>query len=164
VSTRARFRLAYLALACILAVTYVAFFVVPWPHVAVGKSQHPAIDPADYGHVQAYDGYAIVTLAPTGDQLSKYELGLGREAWRISGIYVSDDGKHFRPLTNSAPMGACGAHAWGYALNVIVAVGKCVPGWASVTGGSGHAAEWLRIQNTAPFARRVVVKYDPMGG
>jgi hypothetical protein len=160
---KARFRLAYAALAAILALTYVAFFVVPWPHVSVSDNR-PAIDPADYGHVQAYDGYMLFTLAPNTDQRRKYELGFGRVMFTSAGLAVSSDGKRFYPLQGE-PMGNCGYHWQGYGLNVIVAIGKCVPVWATVSGDpKTHAAEWLRVENLAPVGRRVLLKYDPMGG
>lgn len=160
-TTRARFRLATFLIPLVLVALLAASFTV---HPHVPQQATPAIDPADYGHVQAYDGYAIFTLGPNGQQSAKYELGLGRAAWRITGVYVSDDGQKYYPLTNAEQVGACGGHAWGYGLNVLVMAGKCVPGWATVTGDpqGTHAGQWLRIQNLSLKARRVLVKYDPL--
>lgn len=123
-----------------------------------------AIDAKDYGHVRAYDGEWYITLAPNSElSLRRWELGLGRVMFVSAGIAVSNDGKNFYPLQGE-PMGKCGYHWSGLGLNAMVAVKDCVPGWATVTGDpdNGHAAEWIRIENLAPVARVVLIKYDPL--
>lgn len=161
VTYRARFRLAYLAIPVVLLALLAASFTVH-PHIA--KTTTPAIDPADYGHVEAHDGALVFTLAPVADQRHKYELGLGRVMFTSAGIAVSNDGRNFVPLEGK-PMGKCGYHWQGYGLNVLVAIKDCVPGWASVTGSpKTHAVEWVRAENLTPNGRKVLLRYDPMGG
>ena len=159
---RTRFRLVKVGMLVPLAlVTYLAWFAPP-VHLSVSDNP-PAIDPADYGHVQAFDGAMVFTLAPNSDQRHKYELGFGRVMFTSAGIAVSNDGKRFFPL-DGEPMGDCGYHWQGHGLNVIVAIAKCVPAWASVTGDpqQHHAAEWIRVENLAPVGRRVLLRFDPL--
>lgn len=158
-TTRARFRTAFLLIPAVLLALLAATFTLP-SHVSVHAP--PAIDPADYGHVQAYDGYFLFTLAPNSDlHLRRYELGFGRVMFASAGMGISLDGKKFAPL-QGGPMGQCGYHWQGGGVNALVAIGRCVPGWATVTGSTGHAAEWIRVENLLPKPVVVLLKYDPL--
>jgi hypothetical protein len=157
-----RFRIAYVAIPLALLALLVASFVVH-PALPEGTAQQ-AIDAKDYGHIRAYDGEWYITLAPNSDvNLHRWELGLGRPMFTSAGLAVSNDGKNFYPLEGK-PMGQCRYHWRGLGLNAVVAIGKCVPGWASVTGdpANHHAAEWIRLENLTPRPRVVLLKYDPL--
>lgn len=162
-----RFRLLYLSLATVailaLGVT-VKIAGEPRQKPLHGPSEGHTVPEKDWGHVRAYDGLLQFFLGPASDQRRKYELGFGRVMFTSAGIGVSNDGgKTFYPLQGE-PMGECGYHWQGQGVNVIVAIAKCVPGWATVTGDpeGGHAAEWIRVENLSPKARVVILKYDPL--
>lgn len=156
-STGTKFRLLYLSLAAVVIISLGVTVIF-----ASQGRQKPVHGPTgantgsvpedDWGHVRAYDGLLQFFLGPVSDQRRKYELGFGRVMFTSAGIGVSNGGgKTFYPLQGE-PMGECGYHWQGYGVNVIVAIAKCVPGWATVTGDpeNGRAVEWLRVENLTP--------------
>lgn len=163
--TRNRFRFAYLAVAlAALALTATAVY---WPEPSSPNARahqisrdHRHIPSRIWGHAASYDGAMFVTLGPAADRRRKYELSFDRVEFSAAAISISNDrGRTFHALQGE-PMGRCGYHWQGYGINAIVATHECVPGWARDKAGA-HAPEWMRIENLVPFARFVVVRYDP---
>ena len=157
---RARFRLAFASLAAILALTYLAFVALPLKLPSAPVAAAASVDEADWGHVRALDGAFQFMLAPNTDQRRKYELGFGRVTFTSAGVIVADD-EHMTNavVLNGEPMGNCGYHWQGRGVNVIAAINRCVPAWATVTGSTGHAQQWIRAECLRPKPCVVVVKY-----
>lgn len=155
-----RFRIAYAGLALSLVLAYVAALTVPT--FSLPAKPPPTVDEADWGHVRAFDGIYAFTLAPNTDQRKKYELGLGRATFTSAGVLVADDEKMTNAqVLDGEPMGKCGFHFQGRGVNVLIALGKCVPSWATVTGApETQAAAWIRVDNNGPKPVVVVVRYQ----
>ena len=160
-TTRKKFRLAYAGL--------FVFLVAVWALVAVDiRLPHPslqqtyAIEESAWGHVQAHDGAYVFTLGPAADTRRRYELGLGRVTFTAAAMIVADDAKGTNAVQlDGEPMGECGFHFQGHGINAIVAIKKCVPSWASVTGSpKTHAAEWIRVENLRSKPRVVLLRYQ----
>src|SRR3954452_11144336 len=163
--TRNRFRLAYLAVS-LVALGFAASAVY-WPDPSAPDARshqngpdHRRIPARSWGHAASYDGAMFVTLGPAADRRRKYEFSFERVEFSAAAISISNDrGRTFHALQGE-PMGRCGYHWQGYGINAIVATHECVPGWAHDKAGA-QAPEWMRIENLVPFARFVVVRYDP---
>jgi hypothetical protein len=121
------------------------------------SGMHTSIPAAAWGRVARQQGRMVVTLGPVADRSRKYELSSGRGASFPAGLAVSNDSGRTFFVLQGEPMGNCGFHWQGYGVNAILAVRKCVPGWATKSGR--HASQWLRIENLVPFARQVLVKF-----
>ena len=128
-----------------------------------GNTGQYLISEDDWGHVRAYDGLFEFSLGPITDQRGRYEVGFGRVVFTSAGIIVADDehGKNAAQVQGGATAAGCLGHFQGNGVNVIIAVGKCVPAWATVTGDPQHrkAAEWIRIENARPVPVNVYLKY-----
>lgn len=161
-SLRARFRFAHflvpLAALALLAASFL--FAPAWPG---GSTSAPKIDPADYGHVRAYDGLLVFTLGPIENR-DRRELAFGRVLFTTAGVAIADDDKGTNAIRLQSDVAAgCLFRSQGGGAIVLIAIGRCVPGWA-VTSTGERAKQWIRVQATRPKASVVFIKYDPLGG
>lgn len=121
-----------------------------------------SIPEKDWGRVRAYDGQLNFLLGPVTDTRRRYELGLGRVVFTSLAIAVADDEKGTNLVrVEGQPQSRCLYHAQGGGVNIIIAIGKCVPSWATVTGDPGlaQAKEWVRVENLVNRSRVVFLKY-----
>ncbi len=162
-TVKAKFLLAFLLvpLAAVAFTASAAFVLSVLSNVTV--TPPPAVDEAEWGHVRAFDGAYMFLLAPGVDARSTRDLGLAGVVSTTFGAAVADD-EHMANVVvlEGKPMGKCGMHFSGPGVTVTIAVGRCVPPWATVSGDPEHhrAKEWIRVQNMMTRGRVVVVRYQ----
>jgi hypothetical protein len=173
-----RFRLAYLILA-LVAVAGPAIAVIAsrssgsgavqpqrasgratvpqrdWPQVAYGFAER------NWGKLRPGREASELVLGPFADRRSHFQIRLTSVRFG-AGVAVADN-ESVRPVPlGGGPTAApCLSHFQGAGVNVVMAIGHCVPAWAVV--GGRKAVEWVMVENAKPTPVAVYVQSAPHG-
>jgi hypothetical protein len=173
-----RFRLAYLILA-LVAVAGPAIAVITsrtsgsgavqpqrasgratvpqrdWPQVAYGFPER------NWGKLRPGREASELVLGPITDRRSRFQIRLSRVRFG-AGVAVTDSESVTPvPLRGGPTAAACLSHFQGAGVNVVMAIGHCVPAWAVV--GGRKAVEWVMVENARPTPVAVYVQLAPHG-
>jgi hypothetical protein len=172
----ARFRLAYLILALVAVAGPVVAVIASrtsgsgmmrpqrasgpttlpqrnWPRVAYGFAE------SKWGKLRPGRGASELVLGPIADRRSRFQIRLTSVRFG-AGIAVADrESVKPLPLGGGPTAAACLSHLQGEGVNVVMAIGHCVPAWAVV--GGRRAVEWVMVENARPTPVAVYVQSAP---
>jgi hypothetical protein len=171
-----RFRLAYLILALVaaagLAVAVIASrtsgsgavpaqrasgrTTVPqrnWPQIAY------AFPERNWGKLRPGREASELVLGPIADRRSHFQIRLSRVRFGAGVAVAESESVRPVPLGGGPTAAVCLSHFQGAGVNVVMAVGHCVPAWAVV--GGRRAVEWVMVENARPTPVAVYVQSAP---
>jgi hypothetical protein len=170
-----RFRLAYLALAAVAASALTVALIMaraphPRPHTGLRHATVPQRNwpipaypfaEARWGKLHAGSGSSELVLGPRADARSHVQIRVASVRYG-AGVAIADTEPGAKvPLDGGPTAAGCLSHFQGGGVNVVMAVGDCVPFWALVRGH--RAAEWVLVENARPTPVAVYVESAPGG-
>lgn len=126
-----------------------------WPQVAFGFAEHR------WGKLRPGRGTAELVLGPIADRRSHFQMRLTSVQFGAGAAVAAKESGPAVPLQGGPTSAVCLSHFQGGGVNVVMAIGHCVPAWAVI--GGRRAAEWILVENARPLPMAVFVQSAPQG-